>query len=31
MPTGFGEIIPADDFNNLVTFLLSQSTAPKKQ
>jgi putative heme-binding domain-containing protein len=30
MPTGFGEIIPADDFNNLLTFLLSQTTPPKK-
>jgi putative heme-binding domain-containing protein len=28
MPTGFGEIIPADDFNNLLTFLLSQTTPP---
>jgi hypothetical protein len=30
MPTGFGEIIPADDFNNLLAYLLSQSTPPKK-
>ncbi|MDB5318596.1 MAG: putative rane-bound dehydrogenase [Phycisphaerales bacterium] len=31
MPTGFGEIIPADEFNNLMTFLLSQTAPPKKQ
>jgi len=31
MPTGFGEIIPADDFNNLLTFLLSKNVAAKKQ
>jgi putative heme-binding domain-containing protein len=29
MPTGFGEIIPADDFNNLMTFLLSKNVAKK--
>ena len=29
MPTGFGEIIPADDFNDLLAFLLSKSAAKK--
>jgi putative heme-binding domain-containing protein len=29
MPTGFGEIIPAEDFNNLMTFLLSKNVAKK--
>lgn len=29
MPTGFGEIIPADDFNDLLTFLLSKTAAKK--
>jgi len=29
MPTGFGEIIPPDDFNNLMTFLLSKNVAKK--
>jgi len=29
MPTGFGEIIPTDDFNNLMTFLLSKNVAKK--
>lgn len=30
MPTGFGEIIPADDFNDLLTFLLSKKEAKKQ-
>jgi putative heme-binding domain-containing protein len=30
MPTGFGEIIPAGDFNDLLTFLLSKREAKKQ-
>ncbi len=29
MPTGFGEIIPADDFNDLLAFMLSKTAAKK--
>jgi putative heme-binding domain-containing protein len=29
MPTGFGEIIPPNDFNDLITFLLSKSAAKR--
>jgi hypothetical protein len=30
MPTGFGDIIPAGDFNDLMAFLLSKNAGGKK-